>query len=98
LLLSLASAPAALGRTIKVVNNCPTTLWPALFTGGDNPKTPQQETGWELKSLAFTQFEVDDTWEAGRIWARTGCIHDETGRFKCLTGDCGSPDGGSMVW
>jgi len=96
--LSLASAPAAWGRTIKVVNNCPTTLWPAIFTGGESPNPPQQATGWELKSLDSTQFEVADDWTAGRIWARTGCTLDEGGNFKCLTGQCGPGTGGDVLW
>ena len=80
------------GRKIKIVNSCGSTLWPALFTGGT--AVPSQETGWEMKAGQEVEFQVDDDWTAGRIWARTGCA-EEDGRFTCLTGGCG---GGVMAW
>ena len=38
--------------------------------------------------------EVDDKWNAGRIWARTGCVVQD-GQFDCLTGNCGEGAGGA---
>jgi len=83
------------GRTIKVVNNCASTIWPGMYTGGT--KAPDQVTGWELKSKAFTEFQVEDNWTAGRIWARTGCTVQD-GKFQCLTGACGQGQAGDMTW
>ncbi|KAK2990493.1 hypothetical protein RJ640_004195 [Escallonia rubra] len=32
---------------------------------------------------------IPDSW-SGQLWARTLCSYDLTGRFNCLTGDCGT--------
>ncbi|EIW66392.1 hypothetical protein TREMEDRAFT_35226, partial [Tremella mesenterica DSM 1558] len=73
-------------RQITVKNSCGTTLWPALFTGGS--VIPSQTTGWELSPGNSTQFQVDDGWTSGRVWARTGCVQGPQG-LTCLTGGCG---------
>jgi len=59
---------------------------------------PSQETGWELTSGNTTFFEVADDWQAGRIWARTGCTITPDGKFECLTGQCGDGAGGVVTW
>lgn len=96
LALLLSTLSTSQGRTIKVQNSCPSTIWPALFTGGTD--IPEQETGWEMKSSSEISFEASDEWTAGRIWARTGCTTDEEGRFRCLTGSCGGGGGGNVAW
>ncbi|XP_073285662.1 thaumatin-like protein [Primulina huaijiensis] len=63
--------------TFSIKNNCPFTVWAAAVPGGGQ------------------RLENDQTWEVnvpdqtlGRIWARTGCSFNETGRGRCQTGDC----------
>jgi hypothetical protein len=35
------------------------------------------------------EITTSDDW-VGRLWGRTHCTEDDTGRFSCITGDCGS--------
>ncbi|KAK2968140.1 hypothetical protein RJ640_007529 [Escallonia rubra] len=35
---------------------------------------------------------IPPSW-SGQLWARTLCSYDVTGRFNCLTGDCGTGSG-----
>lgn len=92
--------PLAVARKITVVNSCRQTVWPGIFA---NPgPMPNHETGWELKPGASSEIDVDEHWESGRIWARTGCTVQD-GKFDCLTGNCASGGGGtsldeSMLW
>jgi hypothetical protein len=95
LIFFLSANPAA-GRQITVVNQCGSTIWPALYTGGT--AIPTQPTGWELASGDSTTFTVDDSWSSARIWARTGCTTTDAGDFECLTGGCGAGTGGDVTW
>lgn len=65
------------GIFIRVQNNCPYTLWPAAVPGGGR------------------RLDSGQTWTIGypstksvKIWARTNCTFDSSGKGKCLTGDC----------
>ncbi|CAH9147013.1 unnamed protein product [Cuscuta epithymum] len=70
-----------------VINNCPYTIWPATLTGGGKPQ--QTPTGFELAHGASTSFDITAPW-TGRFWARTQCSADQSGKFSCVTADCGS--------
>ena len=65
-----------------ITNNCNFTIWAAAMPGGGR----QINKGgiWSL------ELEVSPRSQAtgGRIWARTGCSFDGSGRGSCQTGDC----------
>ncbi|XP_075496267.1 pathogenesis-related thaumatin-like protein 3.5 [Primulina tabacum] len=69
-----------------LVNNCPFTIWPGTLAGSGTPQLPA--TGFQLDSGQGIAIPSVPGW-SGRIWARTGCIFDETGTGSCETGDCG---------
>ncbi|CAI5455327.1 unnamed protein product [Caenorhabditis angaria] len=66
-------------RTITIYNKCPITIWPGIL-GPGNPAGG----GFRLNSGESRDIHVDDSWTAGRIWARTGCDSN----FNCETGFC----------
>ncbi|GLT76960.1 hypothetical protein SLA2020_485910 [Shorea laevis] len=74
--------------TLTVKNNCQNTIWPATLTGGTDA-AQLSNTGFELASQASFSLDVPASW-TGRIWARTQCSSDNSGRFTCATADCGS--------
>nr|AKU38392.1 pathogenesis-related protein 5 [Allium sativum] len=74
LLLPLASA-----ATFAVTNKCPYTVWAAAVPGGGRRLDPGQS--WTINVAPGTT--------GARIWGRTGCSFDGSGRGNCQTGDCG---------
>ncbi|WUH89205.1 thaumatin family protein [Streptomyces sp. NBC_00433] len=88
-----AAPPAKLSapggqRSIVIVNRTPQTVW-AVATG-----TAAYPEGRELAPGASTSLLVGNSW-GGRIWGRTGCTGDASGR--CLTGDCTTTCGGPVT-
>lgn len=79
LLLLAVAVSAADAATITVVNRCSYTVWPGALPGGGARLDPGQS--WTLDVAAGTP--------AARIWPRTGCTFDGSGRGSCITGDCG---------
>lgn len=73
--------------SFKIVNKCRSTVWPGFLSGANSPQLPT--TGFALRTGESRSFHVPPHW-SGRFWARTHCGRDSTGRFTCLTGDCGS--------
>ncbi|CDO96934.1 unnamed protein product [Coffea canephora] len=72
----------------KIVNKCRHTIWPGILTGAN--RRPLNSTGFILKSGKSITLSVPSSW-SGRIWGRTDCSTDpSTGKFSCLTADCGS--------
>ncbi|KAK1307949.1 Thaumatin-like protein [Acorus calamus] len=65
--------------TFTIVNQCPYTLWAAAVPGGGKQLNPGQS--WTINVAPGTA--------QARIWARTGCSFDGSGRGRCQTGDCG---------
>jgi hypothetical protein len=61
-----------------IKNNCPFTIWAGAVPGGGRQINRGQT--WSLIVNAST--------EGARIWPRTGCNFDSTGRGRCQTGDC----------
>ncbi|URE34342.1 thaumatin-like protein [Musa troglodytarum] len=74
LLLTLSRA-----AEFKIVNGCPFTVWAAAIPGG----------GLQLDQGQIWPIDVNPGTTGGRIWARTGCSFDGSGRGRCRTGDCG---------
>ncbi|ODO00600.1 thaumatin family protein [Cryptococcus wingfieldii CBS 7118] len=87
-------APLSHARQITVKNSCSSTIWPGMHTGAG--EIPAQATGWELAAGDSTIFQVPENWQAGRIWGRTECVIQD-GKFQCLTGQCGSGEGGNVT-
>ncbi|KAJ6848745.1 thaumatin-like protein 1b [Iris pallida] len=50
--------------------------------------SPLSQTGFELGNGATSTPVTAPMGWVGRMWARTGCATDASGRFSCETGDC----------
>ncbi|CAL9761029.1 unnamed protein product [Musa acuminata subsp. burmannicoides] len=79
LLLTLSRA-----ARFEIVNGCPFTVWAAAIPGG-GLQLDQGQT-WVIDVIDVNN---NGTSFIGRIWARTGCSFDGSGRGRCQTGDCG---------
>ncbi|KAM7255198.1 hypothetical protein ACFE04_020439 [Oxalis oulophora] len=75
------------GATFTIRNNCRYTVWPGILTSAGSP--PASSTGFELRFGASTNVIIPASW-SGRVWGRTECGTNASGRFSCATGDCGS--------
>ncbi|CAN8276381.1 unnamed protein product, partial [Cochlearia groenlandica] len=74
--------------TFTVVNQCSYTVWPGLLSGAGT--SPLPTTGFSLNPTETRVIPIPAAW-SGRIWGRTLCTQDATtGKFSCVTGDCGS--------
>ncbi|XP_028764615.1 thaumatin-like protein [Neltuma alba] len=85
-LLVLLFLPALINFTFtqaawfKVTNSCPYTVWAAAIpVGGGRQLNPGERWSFGIAS---------GTGDA-RIWGRTNCNFDWSGRGHCETGDCG---------
>ncbi|KAF5729972.1 P21 family protein [Tripterygium wilfordii] len=58
-----------------IINQCPYTVWAAAFPGGG--RRLNQNESWTLFGSNME-----------RIWGRTNCTFDASGRGHCETGDC----------
>ncbi|OWM66443.1 hypothetical protein CDL15_Pgr013660 [Punica granatum] len=77
--------------TFTVINKCTYTVWPGLLSGAGTPQLAT--TGFALQAGEATTIAIPASW-SGRLWGRTLCTQDATtGKFSCLTGDCGSATG-----
>ncbi|KAG8854690.1 hypothetical protein FRB96_007375 [Tulasnella sp. 330] len=87
---ALVLASSAAARTFTVNNNCPFTIWPALFTDLNvGSATPSQPTGWVQNAYQTVTFTVPNNWAAGRIWGRRDCdFSTNPGPNSCLDGGC----------
>ncbi|XP_074576671.1 protein P21-like [Curcuma longa] len=70
--------------TFQIVNRCSFTVWAAWATTG-----PRAGGGNQLNSGQSWTININAGTTGGRIWARTGCSFDGSGRGNCQTGDCG---------
>lgn len=74
--------------TFTFINKCSYTVWPGILSSAGVPQP--STTGFALLSGQSNALSVPATW-SGRMWGRTLCSEDPTtGKFTCLTGDCGS--------
>ncbi|KAI0635703.1 Osmotin thaumatin-like protein [Trametes polyzona] len=84
-------AAQASARTFKVTNNCPFTIWPAIFTDLNvGSAVPDRQTGWQQNAHQTVSFTVPNNWRAGRIWGRRSCNFSKgpAGPNQCLDGGC----------
>lgn len=77
-----------LSATFTLVNQCSYTVWPGILSGaGTSQISP---TGFQLNPGQAIPVSVPAGW-SGRLWGRSFCSQDSTtGKFTCVTGDCGS--------
>ncbi|XP_020877179.1 osmotin-like protein OSM34 [Arabidopsis lyrata subsp. lyrata] len=68
----------ATAATFDILNRCSYTVWAAASPGGGRHLNPGQS--WRLDVAAGTKM--------ARIWGRTNCNFDSSGRGRCETGDC----------
>jgi hypothetical protein len=74
--------------TFTLKNKCTYPVWPGILS---NAGTDQlSTTGFSLQPGESNAISVPASW-SGRLWGRTLCSQDSsTGKFTCITGDCGS--------
>ncbi|XP_019152962.1 PREDICTED: thaumatin-like protein 1b [Ipomoea nil] len=70
-----------------LINNCEQTVWPGILSNAG--VAPLSTTGFTLEKGESRAINAPPSW-GGRFWGRTHCSHDTTGKFTCVTGDCGS--------
>ncbi|KAL0329892.1 UNVERIFIED_CONTAM: G-type lectin S-receptor-like serine/threonine-protein kinase [Sesamum radiatum] len=78
------------------VNKCEFTVWPGIFSNRGTLPT----SGFALETGGSKIINASSYW-GGRLWGRTNCGNDSSGKFSCITGDCGTGklecDGGRTV-
>lgn len=87
LLSSLCFTTAVFSSTFTLTNKCDYTVWPGLLSGAGTASL--STTGFALEKGESKSIDVPSSW-SGRLWGRTLCSQDSTGKFSCVTGDCGS--------
>ncbi|RDX81477.1 hypothetical protein CR513_37843, partial [Mucuna pruriens] len=75
------------GSQFILTNNCTHTVWPVILSAAGT--SPLSTTGFAVQPGDSNIVDVPPTW-SGRLWGRTLCSLDNTGKFSCATGDCGS--------
>lgn len=73
--------------TFTMINKCSYPVWPGLLSSAGTP--PLSTTGFLLQPGESNAITAPTGW-SGRLWGRTLCSQDSTGKFSCVTGDCGS--------
>ncbi|KAF9683151.1 hypothetical protein SADUNF_Sadunf05G0182700 [Salix dunnii] len=68
-------------------NSIQSRVWPGILSNADAPAL--STTGFSLQKSESKTISAPASW-GGRFWGRTYCSEDSTGKFSCLTGDCGS--------
>jgi hypothetical protein len=92
----IVSPRATTSIPLKITNNCPDTIWPALASqAGTGPGTG----GFQLTPGTSQSLLVSSDWQ-GRVWGRTNCSFNADGSGPsnlngnngtgqaCQTGDC----------
>ncbi|XVF63677.1 hypothetical protein PTKIN_Ptkin09bG0105700 [Pterospermum kingtungense] len=87
LILSHSFISGVQATTFTMVNKCNYVVWPGILSNAGVPTL--STTGFTLQSGETKTITAPTSW-GGRFWGRTHCSQDSTGKFSCLTGDCGS--------
>ncbi|KAJ1397637.1 Thaumatin, conserved site [Sesbania bispinosa] len=87
LFLLTLSVSGVISTTFTLVNKCDYTVWPGILSNAGVP--PLSTTGFVLQTGESSTITAPTSW-GGRFWGRTLCSQDSTGKFSCVTGDCGS--------
>ncbi|WVZ17202.1 hypothetical protein V8G54_010184 [Vigna mungo] len=72
--------------TFTITNNCTYTVWPAVLSC---TSLPLPTTGFTLLPGDSNILPMPPVWSGG-LWGRTHSSIDITGKFSCVTGDCGT--------
>ncbi|CAE6424748.1 unnamed protein product [Rhizoctonia solani] len=92
-----AHIAAASARRWTVNNDCPFTIWPAIYTSNTSAVTLSGvETGWEAAPNSSRSFVVPEGWTGGYIWGRRDCDFSSgnspqdtnTTTGGCVSGGC----------
>ena len=96
--------PEAPGTNLRIINNCPYTIWPGLDgINNDNSKifgdkNSANPAGFELPSGQQKLISLSRGALGVRVWARLKCSYqtnsnwpDVKTRFLCQVGECGNP-------
>ncbi|TVU30177.1 hypothetical protein EJB05_21787 [Eragrostis curvula] len=82
------SVGGAVSKSFTIANNCEYTVWPGILSSAGS--AGMDSTGFALAPGESRAMSVPSGW-SGRLWGRTLCSTDDaTGKFACVTGDCGS--------
>ncbi|XP_024032884.1 thaumatin-like protein 1 [Morus notabilis] len=73
--------------TFTITNECSYTVWPGILSGAGTAQL--STTGFALQPGQSNTLDIPSAW-SGRLWGRTLCSQNATGKFTCVTGDCGS--------
>ncbi|KAA8537512.1 hypothetical protein F0562_027120 [Nyssa sinensis] len=73
--------------TFTMMNKCEHTVWPGILSNAGIAQL--SPTGFALQKGESKTITAPSSW-GGRFWGRTLCTEDSTGKFTCVTGDCGS--------
>ncbi|KAG6773845.1 hypothetical protein POTOM_021183 [Populus tomentosa] len=84
----LLTVSGGYSSTFTIINKCNYQVWPGILSNAGTPQLPT--TGFVLQPGESNSISFPESW-SGRLWGRTLCTQDSTtGKFSCLTGDCGS--------
>lgn len=92
-----AHIATAQARRWTVNNDCPFTIWPAIYTPNTSAVAlTGVETGWEAAPTSSRSFVVPEGWAGGIIWARRDCDFSSgntppdtnTTTGGCVSGGC----------
>ncbi|KAL7207441.1 hypothetical protein ACSBR1_029403 [Camellia fascicularis] len=86
-ILHLSISGVLASTTFTFVNKCDCTVWPGIQSNAGI--APLSITGFSLQTGESKIINPPSSW-GGRLWGRTLCTEDSTGKFTCVTGDCGS--------
>jgi len=87
LLTLVLSISGVISTTFTITNKCEYTVWPGILSNAGVPA--MSTTGFALQKGESKTITAPASW-GGRFWGRTHCSQDSTGKFSCITGDCGS--------
>ncbi|XP_040377449.1 thaumatin-like protein 1b [Oryza brachyantha] len=87
LVVLFASVRDAASKSFAITNSCEYTVWPGILSSAGS--AGMDSTGFALAPGESRTMSVPTGW-SGRLWGRTLCSADGTGKFTCVTGDCGS--------
>jgi hypothetical protein len=98
------TTPQAPGTNLRIINNCPYTIWPGLDgQNNDNTKifgdkNSANPAGFELPSGQQKLISLSRGALSVRVWPRLQCSYqtnnnwpDVKTRFLCQVGECGNP-------
>ncbi|KAK2988980.1 hypothetical protein RJ640_020445 [Escallonia rubra] len=87
---ALGAPTGAYSTRLKLANECSYTVWPGVVSGRGTPPFSTTTTSFTLEPGESAYIFIPAGAWSGQLWARTRCSYDYTGRFTCLTGDCGT--------